>query len=828
MKNWPILALLITSTAYAQLFAGNGPKVKWSCPQHDYPEIKQLDSEQDVQVRLRANGNNLEVSFKPNIFKVQPLSQDFIQNLLTKKVALAVDYSDCIDDFKAKVAELVQNEKTSQCGENSNSVLCQKSTADIMGSVEEQIQNENYFKRNAERVSIPRLIPNTSAGISTSEAANAVNRYCNGESARPDLLFSKEVLDYLLVEARSTSSKIGEECHQELTSNLEDHAKKISQGICPNYPAVCNRINESFQGAKRKIIESTKAIAQTSEKSDQEWRQRFEAISPEEEALASQEIAKRLSEIPFKCDAFNYQIPVNNKYFNPHRLETVMANNIDKLSEVADSDCIKSVIQNYALALTQIREEDATFKAYCQKKMTPLCREVKEKTQKHAENIRRLFGAGYGELGQRFLTDCDDCLESPARSLEDILKRVQDSRQAITCIDLKPGEAKIVSFRDGAPSGLGSDYALRKKSDGSTDVIINLDVKSDGAHGVSAQEMFNRVRSCINDVTPYMKGPQEQMLNLKIMSPAEVATLPLSERPRANSVDIQAAGGRSNARSYEADIDCPTITHEVLHLLGLCDEYNGTSDGYGCRTAPKIASIMSSQNAAFSRAVPQTFECKCDPGSPCHKIMSTNDSKLRSLYMMPTIYSATEYEFRNKACKDKSLTNITWNTQTNSGRSINPIAESENSIVVQTQTVGEEYPKLSRTEFSCSCKSDDQKCLEELQTFKKTVKNIHEAQLTFCPPGAPWTPPVYGIKMNTAEKYEWNGSKLKFVKMPEWPSLLHPNHYERIAGGACDEKAKKYNQCAIWAYRDPNKTNNCEGKPEHCSNDEDFLGVTNK
>ncbi len=82
--------------------------------------------------------------------------------------------------------------------------------------------------------------------------------------------------------------------------------------------------------------------------------------------------------------------------------------------------------------------------------------------------------------------------------------------------------------------------------------------------------------------------------------------------------------------------------------------------------------------------------------------------------------------------------------------------------------------------------------------------------------------------MNADEKFNWDGSKLKFVKMPEWPSLLHPNHYERIAGGACGEKAKKYNQCAVWAYRNPAQTNNCEGKPEHCSSDEDFLGVTSK
>ncbi len=195
---------------------------------------------------------------------------------------------------------------------------------------------------------------------------------------------------------------------------------------------------------------------------------------------------------------------------------------------------------------------------------------------------------------------------------------------------------------------------------------------------------------------------------------------------------------------------------------------------------------------------------------------------------MATIYATTDYNFRNNACKDKSLPNITWNSQSNSGRSINQISESDTSIVVQTQTVGEEYPKVSRTEFSCSCKNDDQKCMEDLQIFKTAVKNIHEAPTPFCPPGASWAPPVYGVKMNTDEKFNWDGSQLKFVKMPEWPSLLHPNHYERIAGGACGEKAKKYNQCAVWAYRNPAQTNNCEGKPEHCSSDEDFIGVTSK
>ena len=73
-----------------------------------------------------------------------------------------------------------------------------------------------------------------------------------------------------------------------------------------------------------------------------------------------------------------------------------------------------------------------------------------------------------------------------------------------------------------------------------------------------------------------MLGPNGEKLNIVIEPPS--AKEACEKEPK--TIKIGSREHRSNQMKYESDIDCPTITHEVLHLLGLCDEYKEEFKGF--------------------------------------------------------------------------------------------------------------------------------------------------------------------------------------------------------------------------------------------------------
>ena len=56
--------------------------------------------------------------------------------------------------------------------------------------------------------------------------------------------------------------------------------------------------------------------------------------------------------------------------------------------------------------------------------------------------------------------------------------------------------------------------------------------------------------------------------------------LQCSKKLETVTISIGSKNHRSNSEKYESDIDCPTITHEILHLTGLCDEYREQQRGF--------------------------------------------------------------------------------------------------------------------------------------------------------------------------------------------------------------------------------------------------------
>ena len=171
------------------------------------------------------------------------------------------------------------------------------------------------------------------------------------------------------------------------------------------------------------------------------------------------------------------------------------------------------------------------------------------------------------------------------KSIEQIMENLQAEQQ---CRELKPGAEKQVT--DGStPEGyLKDSYMLKRNLDGSYTIPLVMsfapyeqyDEKGkpsaknyDGDIPKDQVPMAYRekVQKCLQQASQKLTGPNGEQLQIEIKDPSEDKNcdLGLHHKIRIQSRDVL----RSDSHNYAADVSCASITHEVLHLLGLCDDY---------------------------------------------------------------------------------------------------------------------------------------------------------------------------------------------------------------------------------------------------------------
>ena len=143
-----------------------------------------------------------------------------------------------------------------------------------------------------------------------------------------------------------------------------------------------------------------------------------------------------------------------------------------------------------------------------------------------------------------------------------------------------------------------------------SDDYDNKDVPDHQVH----DHYLQRVRDCMEDINRYMLGPGGTRLSISVQD----ASRESPDLAPIKQISIKNSNSRSNVENYESDIDCQIIAHEVLHLLGLPDEYevrhrgthihveNGDMDttettslpSFNCRVVQRN-SIMADQGERF-------------------------------------------------------------------------------------------------------------------------------------------------------------------------------------------------------------------------------------
>ena len=257
---------------------------------------------------------------------------------------------------------------------------------------------------------------------------------------------------------------------------------------------------------------------------------------------------------------------------------------INKLKDSGES-CLKqaghAVIENLQSHTVFERTDSLSFCRYITNREDKArCQQLQNDykiIQERLTSLTNLIREDETPLVSRSLTRLEDIANNNSLTSQiSIFKRDLEDHQS--CEDYAIGEERIKSSTGYG----GGGYTIKRESNG--DYTVNLFIEFvpsafyDNEDQVPRDQVQNhyrqRVQSCIDQANPYLKVPHGQKLNIVIRNLDANSCVP------KNTITIWNRGSpnEAQAQNYPSNLnDCATITHEVLHLLGLADEYQGSN-----------------------------------------------------------------------------------------------------------------------------------------------------------------------------------------------------------------------------------------------------------
>ena len=406
--------------------------------------------------------------------------------------------------------------------------------------------------------------------------------------------------------------------------------------------------------------------------------------------------------------------------------------------------------------------------------------------------------------------------QASSSSVQGLLQMLEDTQSVTNCSPLQEGQWRRVSHT--SPYGSRMRYSMLRQ-DGQVRIALNVEFQErsydseDGLNArVSPAAMMHRVRGCLQATQGLIRNADGEPLVFDLLTPAEVDNLPAHFRPDKSTITIDRTKEfRSNSTNYSAVANCPTLVHEVMHLLGLCDEYPGESDGKLCRSVPGENTMMNETFEAFNVSVPRQVSCQCV--SPSCRLAITQPARLAYL-RAPRSFERTSARFRNAYCGQSTFhSSRSWPA----GMAQAPVASfaanvSNDGLLLTMQDsflAGETADTLNIQEVVCRCPADDQACRQTLQEIRA---GTGYANLSECPSGSYRTRFVWGGSGTTAAQV--SGDTFSYSVTPSRRPLLHPTHVRHIMAGGCEQGMQSYNRCAANAYAD--SASDCSDTPDYC------------
>ncbi len=519
------------------------------------------------------------------------------------------------------------------------------------------------------------------------------------------------------------------------------------------------------------------------------------------ESYLEEKIAKKEISPTNLAQTFAYK----GKSYKVSDFDKVVGENIENVFMELNRSEAKQYVQNYMVANSDVLNTST----------------ISTKRTAVLNNLNQMFGYIYGERGKEELAKMLECdPEDSLQPIEAIIHRVEEIKKKESCEPLSPGTAKLFE-QDYNNYYATGDYLLTRKPDGNHQVLLNLNFKK-GSGSIQPEVMMQRTKECLVEASPFMKGPNGELIELVALTPDEIKKLPRKQRPKENNISIEKADFGTNAAQYAESVQCPTIVHEVLHLMGLCDEYEETRSKYGdmwnCRVVSKAPSIMRDLSV-YERAIAKTNSCECN-SNPCSAVMKSSNQDLIDVFTQQNAYDATDFRFRSKYCSVKALPAVS--RINDPGKALVLKSENYKSFTFEGRFISYKssapHYSISRTEFTCACPEGDSACLTEKTRAVQNVKNPKRA--ANCPSG---TKPLGNSSVKKVSSPSLQNNVLTFTSDPILPSLLQPNHFFKILEGTCSGKSSGYQECADFAYKN-NRNRSCN-VPEKCKDDSYYLGV---
>ncbi len=489
----------------------------------------------------------------------------------------------------------------------------------------------------------------------------------------------------------------------------------------------------------------------------------------------------------------------------------VVLNHIDK-SMVGTLAEKEKIITDFAY------QHSEYLQGYRQCSPSPECTISNNKRGLVLSALDQMVRTTYGlDAEARFEALCDIPVSMPTEDLAGILQR---TISAANCQSLTPGQHRRVPA-----TGFTRSHLLKRDSEGNYFAAFNINfVYNNGS--MTASEMKKSVDNCLKAVRPFMKGPDGESLSLIALSPDKAQLLPEDERPEVTNISVEALGFRSHSGAYRQQVDCSTIVHEMLHNLGLGDEYPESliNDGQGstCRVIPTTPSIMKTHTEAFALAVPKETRCTCNDA--CQRRYNGTDSEVRKLFLAGNSDN-TVRDFCgpgetvplpvNDPDRGKRIASFT----DNAGGSFSYIGR------IPTPGPTNEYVSFGYR-YTCVCPLGNTEC-EAARTELRRISIEGAPMATTCNfnMGAEIRADDASTSIPGPDaRSGLSGGVFTIVSQPKIKSILRANHFKKAISMGCTQLSSDYDECN-------NLSNFNLGVPQcnqevrnRCLNDDHFLG----
>lgn len=857
MKNLFLgILLVISTTTYAvdnPFKKRNAIKktVKWECKHLPYKDVVSVPVEEyiDLQIWEDKNGN-LKTKIKPDIFSEDLFSsgKKFFNKYVKKSSGpkKIVDFNHCLQDFYEKVeADLKKHNKSCRG--------CIASVENTLDKFKKDISNKKLLKDSKTKEIIPPYIPGHDlvSWIKSDDIEKAIKKLCRDQelsNKEKTYITSNKIYSHLNDQASSIDGYIDDTCLKKVTDfnlNLVE-SWDCTRVRCENYKKTIdeysnlakelnNKRNQAkFSKEESIIIKAGSDLYLAEDLTDDSKEKLFNSLDGTGSYCYS-----RSQMLTYKDGTKKSYRVIDD---NPGLVSEFLQNN----TKLQNHACAQKMLSD--IMAINYRIEESLESEYCKKRG---CLNIEKKLEEYDEAIATLITFAFGEEKIKYYCEKKDDISAAnpgfQKQIENLVKEIDDVHQ---CSDIKPGEYKVVNRGGGdSPSKIQQRYLLERFDQNNLKATLALKFP-DGEQG---DKMHKDVKECLDKMSNYFKGGNKEKIKVNIITKDERLKIPANKRPPVVNIQLQEAGARSHSMAYAADAGCGTMTHEVLHLMGLCDEYKEQSTGYyvdvatgeildkdkgpdlkaagkakfvlaynACRSIAESNSIMSSHWRKINDTVKYKRSCKC-PKNLCQSILKKKNPKhLKYLTNNPWIHA---YKLKHTNCNHTFVkqSKITSTSAMNNFPD-NPIVklkESKNSLEfynyemnIGIGTTGTIYKR----KYKCTCEQED--CANEMGLLKEAVANGH-SQGEYCPAGMTSTESLKYFGDEPSGFGDLIDGEFTFINDPPSKSLLHTAHFNRIKWGSCASKVKKYNECAKNAYKRLAK--DCPDVPDYCKDEDKWL-----